>query len=66
MIPRFDRVVSVGWLMDPSRIIIAVLLPPSGVYLKKGVGGQLLFNVFLTLWGYVPGIIHAVYIVTKR
>lgn len=52
--------------MDPSRIIIAIVLPPLGVYLKKGIGGQFFFNLFLTLWGYVPGIIHAVYVVSKR
>lgn len=52
--------------MDIIRIIIAILLPPLGVFLQVGIGAQFWINILLTLLGYFPGIIHAVYIIAKR
>lgn len=52
--------------MDIIRIIIAVLLPPLGVFLQVGLGGQFWLNILLTLLGYVPGIVHAVYVIARR
>lgn len=52
--------------MDLIRIIIAILLPPLGVFLQVGFGGAFWLNILLTLLGYIPGIVHAVYIIAKR
>jgi uncharacterized membrane protein YqaE (UPF0057 family) len=52
--------------MDILRILIAILLPPLGVFLQVGIGLQFWINILLTLLGYIPGIIHAVYIIVKR
>ncbi|WP_417460172.1 YqaE/Pmp3 family membrane protein [Kordiimonas sp.] len=52
--------------MDIIRIIIAILLPPLGVFLQVGIGAQFWLNILLTILGYFPGIIHAVYIIAKR
>lgn len=52
--------------MDVLRILIAILLPPLGVFLQVGIGLQFWLNILLTLLGYIPGIIHAVYIIVKR
>jgi uncharacterized membrane protein YqaE (UPF0057 family) len=52
--------------MDFIRIIIAILLPPLGVFLQVGFGGAFWLNILLTLCGYIPGIVHAVYIIAKR
>lgn len=52
--------------LDIVRIIIAILLPPLGVFLQVGFGGQFWLNILLTLLGYIPGIVHAVYIIAKR
>jgi uncharacterized membrane protein YqaE (UPF0057 family) len=52
--------------MDVVRILIAILLPPLGVFLQVGIGLQFWINILLTLLGYIPGIIHAVYIIVKR
>ena len=52
--------------MDIIRIIIAILLPPLGVFLQEGLGKHFWINVVLTILGYVPGIIHALYIIIKR
>ncbi|WJG09348.1 YqaE/Pmp3 family membrane protein [Aliiglaciecola sp. LCG003] len=46
-------------------IILAILLPPIAVLLKSGFGKDLLINVLLCILFYVPGIIHAVWVVTK-
>lgn len=51
--------------MDIVRIICALLLPPLGVFLQVGFGLQFWINILLTLLGYIPGIIHALYIIVK-
>lgn len=52
--------------MDIVRIICAILLPPLGVFLQVGIGPQFWINILLTLLGYIPGIIHAVWIIVRR
>lgn len=51
---------------DFFRILLALLLPPVGVFLQVGFGLQFWINILLTLCGYVPGIVHAVWIILKR
>ena len=46
-------------------IIMALLLPPVAVFLKNGAGKDLLINVVLCLFFYIPGIIHALWLMTK-
>src|SRR5690606_24101568 len=52
--------------MDILRLIAAILLPPLGVFLQVGFGGAFWLNILLTLFGYLPGIIHAVWIIARR
>lgn len=52
--------------MDIIRLICAILLPPLGVFLQVGLGGAFWLNILLTLFGYIPGIIHAVWIIARR
>ena len=52
--------------MDIIRIIFSVLLPPIGVFLQVGIGAQFWLNILLTLLGYIPGVVHAVYIIARR
>jgi uncharacterized membrane protein YqaE (UPF0057 family) len=51
--------------MDVLRIIIAILLPPLGVFLQVGIGKHFWIKVLLTVLGYIPGIIHAVWVIAK-
>ena len=44
------------------RIVASVLLPPLGAFMAVGLGLQFWLNILLTLIGYVPGIIHAVWL----
>ncbi|MEQ8689639.1 MAG: YqaE/Pmp3 family membrane protein [Pseudomonadales bacterium] len=43
------------------RIILSVLIPPLGVFLQVGIGPQLWINTLLTLLGYIPGVVHAIW-----
>jgi uncharacterized membrane protein YqaE (UPF0057 family) len=49
--------------MDLLRIIIAILLPPLGVFLQVGIGKHFWINILLTILGYIPGIVHAVWVI---
>lgn len=51
--------------MDVLRIIIAILLPPLGVFLQVGLGKHFWINIVLTILGFIPGIIHAVWVIAK-
>jgi uncharacterized membrane protein YqaE (UPF0057 family) len=51
---------------DIIKILLSVLIPPLGVALEVGITKHFWINVILTVLGYVPGIIHAVYIIAKR
>jgi uncharacterized membrane protein YqaE (UPF0057 family) len=53
-------------LVDLLRIIAAILLPPLGVFLQVGFGGHFWLNILLTLLGYFPGVIHAIWIIAKK
>lgn len=44
-------------------ILIAILLPPVAVFLKKGAGVHLLLSIVLWILGVLPGILFALYIV---
>jgi uncharacterized membrane protein YqaE (UPF0057 family) len=41
---------------DVIKIIFAIILPPIGVLLERGLGVDLLINILLTILGYIPGI----------
>ncbi|HIK34041.1 MAG TPA: YqaE/Pmp3 family membrane protein [Oscillatoriales cyanobacterium M59_W2019_021] len=51
--------------MDILRLLAAIFIPPLGVFLQVGLGTQFWINVLLTLLGYIPGIIHAVWVIVK-
>jgi uncharacterized membrane protein YqaE (UPF0057 family) len=70
------------FLSDICKIILAIILPPLGVFLERGCGADLLINILLTILGYaslfciqcgrltdliryIPGIVHALYIILK-
>lgn len=52
--------------MDLIRILLSILLPPVGVFLQVGIGLHFWLNILLTLLGYFPGIIHAVWVIAKK
>ncbi len=60
------RFPGVDGMTDLLRIILAVLLPPLGVFLQVGLRSPFWINILLTLLGYIPGIVHAVWIIARR
>ncbi len=52
--------------MDLIRVLLSILVPPLGVFLQVGIGAQFWINILLTLLGYIPGIVHAVWIIARR
>lgn len=52
--------------MDILRILLAILLPPVGVFMQVGIGLQFWLNILLTILGYIPGIIHAIWVILRR
>lgn len=52
--------------MKLLRFLLAILLPPVGVFLTFGLSTTLLINVLLTLLGWLPGSIHAVWAIVKH
>lgn len=52
--------------MDVLRILLAIILPPVGVFLQVGLGLHFWLNILLTLCGYIPGIIHAIWVIQRK
>lgn len=52
--------------MNLFRIILGILLPPVGVFMTEGVGFTFLINILLTLLGWLPGSIHALWVIVKH
>ena len=45
--------------------IIAFFLPPLAVGLKEGIGGHFVLSIILTLLFWLPGFLHALWIVLR-
>jgi uncharacterized membrane protein YqaE (UPF0057 family) len=52
--------------MEIIKIICAIILPPLGVFLQVGLDKHFWINILLTLLGYIPGIVHAIWVVAKN
>jgi uncharacterized membrane protein YqaE (UPF0057 family) len=52
--------------MSLIQVILGIFLPPLGVFLTYGIGPTLFINIALTLLGWVPGSIHAVWAISKH
>ena len=47
------------------EIILGIFLPPVAVLLRRGLGGAFLLNIILCLFGWLPGVIHAFWSMTR-
>ncbi|HYP29174.1 MAG TPA: YqaE/Pmp3 family membrane protein [Blastocatellia bacterium] len=52
--------------MNVIRIILAILLPPLGVFLTVGLGLHFWLNIVLTILGYIPGLVHAIWVIATK
>jgi len=46
-------------------VIIAILLPPVAVAVKDGMGLHLILSILLTIFFYIPGLLHALWRVLR-
>ncbi len=51
--------------MSLTMILLTIFLPPVAVALRQGIGWQFLLNVVLTIIGWLPGVIHALWVNTR-
>jgi uncharacterized membrane protein YqaE (UPF0057 family) len=52
--------------MNVLRIVLAIFVPPVAAFLTVGLGLQFWLNLVLTLCFFVPGVIHALWLVVRR
>lgn len=52
-------------MADFIRILLSILLPPLGVFFRVGIGGHFWINIILTILGYIPGLVHAVWVISS-
>ncbi|MCO5573291.1 hypothetical protein L7F22_032171 [Adiantum nelumboides] len=43
-------------------VLLAILLPPLGVFLRYSCGMEFWICLLLTILGYIPGIIYAIFV----
>ena len=48
------------------KIILAIILPPLAAFLQVGLGLHFWLNILLTIIGFVPGMIHALWLVLTK
>jgi uncharacterized membrane protein YqaE (UPF0057 family) len=51
--------------MTLAEIILAFLLPPVAVWLKKGLNHQVLIALLLWILGHIPGVIYALWVISR-
>lgn len=51
--------------MKLLTIILCILLPPLAVALEKGLEKDFLINLLLTILGWLPGVIHGFYVLSR-
>ena len=50
--------------MDFIRVLASYFIPPLGVFLQVGLGLHFWLNIVLTLLGGVPGVLHALWVIS--
>ncbi len=53
-------------MINVLRIVLAIFLPPVDAFLTVGIGLHFWLNLILTLLFFIPGVIHALWLVVKK
>ncbi len=53
-------------MVNVLRIVLAIFLPPVAAFLTVGIGLHFWLNLILTLLFFIPGVIHALWLVVKK
>lgn len=46
-------------------LLMTIIFPPVGVFVVSGCSANLFINICLTILGYIPGFVHAVYVESR-
>ncbi|MDQ3327052.1 MAG: YqaE/Pmp3 family membrane protein [Chloroflexota bacterium] len=52
--------------MTCLRLVLSILIPPLGVFLTVGIGLHFWLSIVLTILGYIPGLVHAIWIISTH
>lgn len=52
--------------MKIMAVILAIIFPPLGVAIREGAGFSLVVNLILTFLFWIPGLIHALWVILRR
>lgn len=52
--------------MNMLRIVLAIFLPPVAAFLTVGIGIHFWLNIVLSLFFFIPGVVHALWLVVKK
>lgn len=52
--------------MSILRVLLAIFLPPISALMTDGLGLQFILNIVLCLFGWLPGSIHAVWLLVRE
>lgn len=50
---------------DFIKILFAILLPPLAAFIERGLSADFIINIFLTILFWIPGVIHALYLIYR-
>jgi uncharacterized membrane protein YqaE (UPF0057 family) len=50
---------------DVLLYFLAIFIPPVAVFLKTGCDSNFIINILLTILGWLPGVIHAWWVITR-
>ena len=51
---------------DFLRVVLSIIIPPVGVFFKVGFGMHFWLNIILTMLGYIPGLVHAIWVLASK
>ena len=52
--------------MKILKILLAFLFPPISAFMQVGLSMHFIINILLTIMGYLPGGIHAVWLILEN
>jgi uncharacterized membrane protein YqaE (UPF0057 family) len=52
--------------VKPLNLLLAIIIPPLGALLQVGFTAHFFLNILLTFLGFIPGVIHAVWLVLSN
>ena len=53
-------------MVNVLRLVLAIFLPPVAAFLTVGIRLHFWLNLILTLLFFIPGVIHALWLVVKK